>query len=100
MIRKRTATSFSSSSGMTSPSSLPQGYRQEKTERMRELKTIEIYRSQMKRDEIMTMLSQNITTEHTIFPSFATAEFFEFVLRNPYNHDQLLTIQWDDKDLR
>ncbi|KAK7093408.1 nephrocystin-4-like isoform X2 [Littorina saxatilis] len=76
------------------------GYKQEKTERMRDLKTMEIYRDQMKRDGIMTMLSQNITTEHTIFPTFATAEFFEFVLRNPYNQEHLLTIEWNDKDLR
>ncbi|XP_076451476.1 nephrocystin-4-like [Babylonia areolata] len=75
------------------------GYRQEKSERMRDLKTMEIYRSQMKRDGILTMLSQNISSEHTIFPSFATADFFEFVLRNPYNTEQLITVQWKDKDL-
>jgi nephrocystin-4 len=78
---------------------LLQGYRQEKTERMRDLKTMEIYRQQTKQDGIRSMLSQNITTEHTIFPSFAHAEFFEFVLRNPFNTDVLITIQWNDKDL-
>ncbi|KAL8622709.1 hypothetical protein ACOMHN_009343 [Nucella lapillus] len=76
------------------------GYRQEKSDRMRDLKTMEIYRSHMKREGILTMLSNNISSEHTIFPSFATADFFEFVLRNPYNTQQLITLQWKDKDLK
>lgn len=77
-----------------------QGYKTEKSERVREFKTIEIYRTQTKHEGILTMLSQNITTEHTIFPSFATAEFFEFVLRNPYSQDKLITIHLEDKELR
>ncbi|KAK3594431.1 hypothetical protein CHS0354_000253 [Potamilus streckersoni] len=71
-----------------------------KTERMRDYKTMEIYRLQTKKDGILSMLSQSISTEHTIHPSFGTAEFFEFVLRNPFNVQHMVQIQCDDKDLR
>ncbi|XP_071109623.1 nephrocystin-4-like isoform X1 [Haliotis cracherodii] len=72
------------------------GYRKEKTERMRDMKTMEIYRMQTKREGILTMLSNTITTEHTIYPTFATAEFFEFVLKNPYNVQQNITMDCSD----
>lgn len=45
------------------------------------------------------MLSQSISTEHTIHPSFGTAEFFEFVLRNPFNVEHNVRIEWEDKSL-
>ncbi|CAL1543175.1 unnamed protein product [Lymnaea stagnalis] len=75
------------------------GYRKEKTERARDFKTMDIYRHQTKRDGIITMLNTSITTEHTIFPSFGTAEFFEFVLRNPFNQEETLTIEINDPEL-
>jgi len=55
---------------------------------------------QTKKDGIQTMLSQSITTEHTIHPSFGTSEFFEFVLRNPYNVEHTVKIEWEDKSLQ
>ena len=61
---------------------------------------MEIYRLQTKKDGILSMLSQSISTEHTIHPSFGTAEFFEFVLRNPLNVQHMVRIECDDKDLR
>ncbi|KAI8794088.1 nephrocystin-4 isoform X1 [Biomphalaria glabrata] len=75
------------------------GYRQEKTERARDYKTMDIYRNQTKHDGIISMLSTSITTEHILFPSFGTTEFFEFVLRNPFNNEQTLTIEINDPDL-
>ncbi|KAJ8319810.1 hypothetical protein KUTeg_001397 [Tegillarca granosa] len=69
-------------------------------ERQRDLKTLEIYRLQTKKDGIMSMLSQTITTEHIIHPSFATSEFFEFVLKNPFNIQHTVTIEWEDNDLK
>ncbi|XP_046554926.1 LOW QUALITY PROTEIN: nephrocystin-4-like [Haliotis rubra] len=72
------------------------GYRKEKAERTRDIKTMEIYRMQTKREGILTMLSNTITTEHTIYPTFATAEFFEFVLKNPYNVQQSISMECSD----
>ena len=67
---------------------------------MRDYKTLEIYRLQTKKDGIINMLSQSLTTDHIIHPSFATTEFFEFVVKNPYNVAQTITVEFDDPDLR
>ncbi|GFO41876.1 nephrocystin-4, partial [Plakobranchus ocellatus] len=75
------------------------GYRSEKTERTRDFKTMDIYRNQTKRDGIINMLNTSITTDHTIFPSFGTAEFFEFVVKNPFNHEETVTIEINDPDM-
>ena len=77
-----------------------QGYRSEKTERTRDFKTMDIYRNQTKRDGIINMLNTSITTDHTIFPSFGTAEFFEFVVKNPFNHEETVTIEINDPELQ
>jgi nephrocystin-4 len=76
-----------------------QTFRQEKDERARDLRTIELYRSQGKRDGILNMLHQAITTEHIIHPVFSCTEFFEFVLKNPYNSEHTITIEWNDPEL-
>ena len=75
-------------------------FKTEKQERMKDYKTLEIYRLQTKKDGIMNMLSQSISTEHTINPSFGTPEFFEFVLKNPFNVKQTITIEHEDADLK
>ncbi|ESO88791.1 hypothetical protein LOTGIDRAFT_125375, partial [Lottia gigantea] len=82
------------------PPSSVMGYRKDKADRTRDLKTIEIYRLQTKRDGILSMLNESITTEHTIFPSFGTTEFFEFVFRNPFNTEQTITVECSDPDLQ
>ena len=71
----------------------------EKEERMRDLRTIELFRAQSKRDGIMNMLNFAITTEHTLFASMGTTEFFEFALRNPYNMEHTVIIDCPDSDL-
>ena len=55
---------------------------------------------QTKKEGIEAMLSQSITTEHTIHPSFGTSEFFEFVLRNPFNVEHTVKIEWEAKNLQ
>ena len=40
-----------------------------------------------------------ITTEHSLFASMGTSEFFEFNLRNPYNVDHSVTVEFDNSDL-
>ncbi|KAH3821253.1 hypothetical protein DPMN_123015 [Dreissena polymorpha] len=85
--------------GIDKPQTL-MAHKQLKTERARDLKTLEIYRLQTKKDGIQAMLSQSISTEHTIHPSFGASEFFEFVLRNPFNVEHHVKIEWEDKALQ
>ncbi|XP_063965441.1 nephrocystin-4-like isoform X1 [Lytechinus pictus] len=73
--------------------------KEEKTQRIRDLKTIELYRERSKKEGIMNMLQSVITTEHTINPAFGRAEFFEFVLKNPYNAAHTISIQWEHSNL-
>ncbi|PFX29929.1 Nephrocystin-4 [Stylophora pistillata] len=74
--------------------------KEEKLQRTRDLKTIQLYREKLRHEKILASLAGNITTSHTIYPSFGRAEFFEFVLRNPYSTDQTVTIHCDDNELK
>jgi len=58
------------------------------------------YREKLRHEKILSSLAGNITTSHTIYPPFGTAEFFEFVLRNPYSTEQTITIHCDDNELK
>ncbi|XP_038060969.1 nephrocystin-4-like [Patiria miniata] len=73
--------------------------KEEKVHRTRDLKTMELYRDRTKKEGILSMLQTAITTEHTIHPSFGEAEFWEYVLRNPYNVQHTIHIEWDDPEL-
>lgn len=53
-----------------------------------------------KAEDIANMLSQDITTQHLLFASLGSAEYMEFVLKNPLNVPQTVTIQSDDPELR
>lgn len=57
-------------------------------------------RERLRHEKILSSLAGNITTSHQIYPSFGTAEFFEFVLRNPYSTDQNVAIICDDQELK
>lgn len=46
------------------------------------------------------MLSQAITTRHLLYASLGSAEYMEFVLKNPFNVPQTVTIHSDDPELR
>lgn len=61
---------------------------------------MEFYRNQTKHDQIMNKLNEYITTEYAIYPNFGIVEFFEFVLTNPYNQAQTVTIVMDDPDIQ
>jgi len=63
------------------------------------LKTIQLYRDKNKHEGILSLLAANITTNYTIYPSFGHAEFFEFAIKNPYDRDQNISIQCEDKEL-
>ncbi|XP_035696644.1 nephrocystin-4-like [Branchiostoma floridae] len=73
--------------------------KEEKAQKTRDLRTVELYREQTKHDGITSMLSQVITTHYTVFPSLGTAEFFEFVLKNPYNVEHTITVDCDTPQL-
>lgn len=53
-----------------------------------------------KAEDIANMLSQDITTQHLLFASLGSAEYMEFVLKNPSNVPQTVTIYSDDPELR
>ncbi|KAK2557771.1 Nephrocystin-4 [Acropora cervicornis] len=78
--------------------------KEEKLQRTRDLKTIQLYRQlliiELNVDTRFEVNIDNITSSHTIYPCFGTAEFFEFVLKNPYSTDQNITIYCEDKELR
>ncbi|KAK3738109.1 hypothetical protein QZH41_013840 [Actinostola sp. cb2023] len=73
--------------------------KEEKLQRARDLKTIQLYRDKNKHEGILSLLATSITTSYTIYPSFGTAEFFEFAIRNPYDVEQTIAVQCDDKDV-
>ncbi|XP_056319695.1 nephrocystin-4-like [Danio aesculapii] len=74
-------------------------HRAERVQHSRDLRVIEAYRERCKTQEITNMLSQAITTKHTLYATLGTAEFFEFVLKNPFNVPQTVTIECDDPEL-
>lgn len=53
-----------------------------------------------KAEDIANMLSQDITTQHLLFATLGSAEYVEFVLKNPSNAPQTVTIHSDDPELR
>ncbi|KAM4562311.1 nephrocystin-4 [Odontesthes bonariensis] len=52
-----------------------------------------------KTEGIANMLSLAITTQHFLFASLGSAEYMEFVLKNPFNVPQTVTIYSDDPEL-
>lgn len=46
------------------------------------------------------MLSRSITTQHLLYAGLGAAEYMEFVLKNPFNVPQTVTIHSDDPELR
>ncbi|KAK5863241.1 hypothetical protein PBY51_000287 [Eleginops maclovinus] len=48
---------------------------------------------------IANMLSQAITTQHLLYASLGSAEYVEFVLKNPFNTPQTVTVHIDDPEL-
>lgn len=54
----------------------------------------------MKAQSIACALRRAITTEHTVHAAPGTAEFFEFVLRNPHSTAHTVTVEVDSPELR
>ncbi|XP_076132614.1 nephrocystin-4 [Alosa pseudoharengus] len=73
--------------------------REERQQLGRDLRVIEAYREQSKAEGIANMLSQAITTQHTLYASLGTVQFFEFLLKNPFSLPQTITIHSEDPEL-
>ncbi|KAL1776427.1 nephrocystin-4 isoform X1 [Sigmodon hispidus] len=65
----------------------------------RDLQVIDAYRERTKAESITSILSQAITTHHTLYATLGTAEFFEFALRNPHNTQHTVAIEIDSPEL-
>ncbi|XP_052574700.1 nephrocystin-4 isoform X2 [Peromyscus californicus insignis] len=65
----------------------------------RDLQVIDAYRERTKTESITSVLSQAITTHHTLYATLGTAEFFEFALKNPHNTQHTVAIEIDSPEL-
>ncbi|CAH7447913.1 Nphp4 [Phodopus roborovskii] len=65
----------------------------------RDLQVIDAYRERTKAESITSVLSQAITTHHTLYATLGTAEFFEFTLKNPHNTQHTVAIEIDSPEL-
>ncbi|XP_075406576.1 nephrocystin-4 isoform X5 [Tenrec ecaudatus] len=65
----------------------------------RDLRVIEAYRERTKAEGIAGLLSQAITTQHTLYAALGAAEFFEFALKNPHNTQHTVSIEIDSPEL-
>ncbi|XP_047377869.1 nephrocystin-4 isoform X3 [Sciurus carolinensis] len=65
----------------------------------RDLQVIDAYRERTKAESIASVLSLAITTQHTLYATLGTAEFFEFALKNPHNTQHTVTIEIDNPEL-
>jgi nephrocystin-4 len=68
-------------------------------QRAQELRTISAFRERHKQERLLSALCQSITTTHTIRPSYGVVNFFEFILKNPYNSPLTVRIEWTCEDL-
>ncbi|XP_008046771.1 nephrocystin-4 [Carlito syrichta] len=65
----------------------------------RDLRVIDAYRERTKAESITCVLSRAITTQHTLYATLGTAEFFEFVLKNPHNTQHTVMVEIDNPEL-
>ncbi|XP_062419560.1 nephrocystin-4 isoform X3 [Pungitius pungitius] len=65
----------------------------------RELHQIKPSGQHSEAEGIANMLSQAITTQHLLYAGLGSAEYVEFVLKNPFNVPQTVTIHSDDPEL-
>ncbi|XP_010626139.1 nephrocystin-4 isoform X3 [Fukomys damarensis] len=65
----------------------------------RDLQVIDAYRERTKAESIANVLSLAITTQHTLYATLGTAEFFEFALKNPHNTQHTVSIEIDNPEL-
>ncbi|XP_056187192.1 nephrocystin-4 isoform X1 [Falco biarmicus] len=75
------------------------GWQERCARHARDLQITNTYREHIKGENICQMLSQAITSTHTVHAVLGMAEFFEFTLKNPYSIQQTVTIEVDHSEL-
>ncbi|XP_059916023.1 nephrocystin-4 [Gadus macrocephalus] len=73
--------------------------REERVQLARDLDQIRALQDRSKAEAISSMLSQAITTRHALYASLGTAEYLEFILRNPFSAPHTVSIHSADPDL-
>ncbi|KAJ3585941.1 hypothetical protein NHX12_012348 [Muraenolepis orangiensis] len=73
--------------------------REERAQLMQDLVQIRALQDRSKAEAISSMLSHAITTRHALYASLGTAEYVEFVLRNPFNAPHTVSIHSSDPEL-
>ncbi|XP_036068813.1 nephrocystin-4 isoform X3 [Oryzias melastigma] len=61
--------------------------------------SVQLIAEPRKEELISAMLRENITTLHLLYASLGSAEFMEFVLKNPFDLPQTVSIHSDDPEL-
>ncbi|XP_077007618.1 nephrocystin-4 isoform X2 [Tamandua tetradactyla] len=87
------------SGGEPAPGSRSLAQQSIRAQHSRDLRAIDTYRERTKASLIASALRLAITTQHTLYASLGTAEFFEFALRNPHNTQHTVTIEIDSPEL-
>ncbi|XP_055981373.1 nephrocystin-4 [Sorex fumeus] len=85
--------------GELSPRASALAQRRVHAQHARDLQVIAAYRERTKAASIAGALGRAVTTRHTLHASLGTAEFFEFVLRNPHNTQHTVTVEIDNPEL-
>lgn len=74
--------------------------KEERTLKIKDLQTVDNYRSRLKPNHITELLTLAITTQCTIRPSLGKAHFIEMQLKNPFSKQHTITIETDSSDFR
>ncbi|KAM3617205.1 uncharacterized protein V6R79_003322 [Siganus canaliculatus] len=90
-VRQREAKTAAKSVKVLDPS--------KETQVTRELQQITVMEEHSKAEGIANMLCQAITTQHLLYASLGSAEYMEFVLKNPFNVPQTVSIHSHDPEL-
>jgi nephrocystin-4 len=96
-VRKRAHESMNNERADVIPATTSRKMRELRTN---DLRAISMYRDQTKHDDIAHHLSSLITREVNIRLMPGYAEFFEFILENPYSEQHSISIACNDDELR
>ncbi|KAM9299299.1 LOW QUALITY PROTEIN: nephrocystin-4 [Gastrophryne carolinensis] len=100
MERMMAVRQLESQENLTNRKPISSSRHEERIQHTRDLQIIEAYRERTKAECISNMLNQAITSNYTVYATLATAEFFEFQLKNPYNVQHTISLEIENPDLR
>ena len=64
--------------------------------RAKSLDVLAMYREGRKPAVVQRLLRDSLSSNHHVFPCFGRSEFFELVIRNPFNHEERFAVRVDD----